>query len=190
MDICEKVFGFELTFKTSEKLFSYKGADKGTLFMLDKCEIKEDDVVLDLGCGYGLVGISCAKVVKGNNVVMCDIDPLAIEYSLINAEQNNINNVAIIQSNAYENITRDDFTLILSNPPYHADFSEPKRFIEHGYKKLSYGGRMFMVTKRLEWYKNKFISVFGGVRIFRKDGYFVFMGIKTSDLKLNRNKKV
>jgi 16S rRNA (guanine1207-N2)-methyltransferase len=47
-----------------------------------------------------------------------------------------------------------------------------------------------MVTKRLEWYKNKFISVFGGVRIFRKDGYFVFMGIKTSDLKLNRNKKV
>ncbi len=80
MEICEKVFGFELTFKTSDKLFLYKSADKGTLFMLDKCDIKED-IVLDLGYGYGLVEISCAKVIKGNNVIMCDIDFLAVEYS-------------------------------------------------------------------------------------------------------------
>ncbi len=81
MEICEKVFGFELTFKTSDKLFLYKSADKGTLFILDKCDIKEEDIVLDLGYGYGLVGISCAKVIKGNNVIMCDIDFLAVEYS-------------------------------------------------------------------------------------------------------------
>ena len=56
MEICEKVFGFELTFKTSDKLFSYKGADKGTLFMLDKCDIKEEDIVLIWDTDTGLSG--------------------------------------------------------------------------------------------------------------------------------------
>lgn len=56
MEICEKVFGFELTFKTSDKLFSYKSADKGTLFMLDKCDIKEEDIVLIWDTDAGLSG--------------------------------------------------------------------------------------------------------------------------------------
>lgn len=56
MEICEKVFGFELTFKTSDKLFSYKSADKGTLFMLDKCDIKEEDIVLIWDTDTGLSG--------------------------------------------------------------------------------------------------------------------------------------
>jgi len=56
LEICEKVFGFELTFKTSDKLFSYKGADKGTLFMLDKCDIKKEDIVLIWDTDAGLSG--------------------------------------------------------------------------------------------------------------------------------------
>ncbi|HOD93741.1 MAG TPA: methyltransferase [Clostridia bacterium] len=190
MNIHTEVFGVELTFKTSEKLFSYKGADKGTLFMLNKCNINKDDIILDLGCGYGLVGISCAKIAKEENIIMCDNDPLAVQYAKINSQLNNVSNVTVIQSDAYESIDRDDFTLILSNPPYHADFSVPKRFIEQGYKKLIPEGRMLMVTKRLEWYKKKFISVFGGVKIFRMDDYFVFLGIKSSDLKIKKNKNI
>jgi 16S rRNA (guanine1207-N2)-methyltransferase len=72
------------------------------------------------------------------------------------------------------------FDCILSNPPYHTDFSVAKRFIEKGFNRLKPGGRMYMVTKRKEWYKNKFISVFGGVRIYEIDGYYVFEAEKRS----------
>jgi len=58
------------------------------------------------------------------------------------------------------------------------DFSVPKRFIEDSFKKLEIGGYMYMVTKRKKWYKNKLISVFGGVQIKEKDGYFVFISQK------------
>ena len=186
MKISHNVFGNNLVFETSNSLFSFKSADKGTLFMLQNCSINQDEIVLDLGCGYGLVGIACAKVADSVNVTMCDIDPVAVEYARKNLQLNQITNANVIQSNAYENIEQKNFTLILSNPPYHADFSVPKEFIEKGYRKLVPNGRMLMVTKRLEWYKRKFIAVFGGVKIFRCDDYFVFMGIKKSKNKENK----
>jgi len=75
-------------------------------------------------------------------------------------------------------VEESDFTLILSNPPYHADFSVPKHFIEGGFKKLVAGGKLVMVTKRLDWYKNKLISVFGGVKVYEINGYYVFVAEK------------
>jgi 16S rRNA (guanine1207-N2)-methyltransferase len=59
------------------------------------------------------------------------------------------------------------------------DFSVPKHFIEKGFNHLKIGGKLFMVTKRKEWYKNKLISVFGGVKIWEENGYYVFMAQKT-----------
>lgn len=120
---------------------------------------------------------------------MCDNDPIAVEYAKHNIVLNNVSDICVLQSDAYSDIQRKDFTLILSNPPYHADFSVPKKFIEQGYYKLAPKGRMLMVTKRLEWYKRKFIKVFGGVKIFRCDDYFIFMGIKSYEIERNIKEK-
>jgi 16S rRNA (guanine1207-N2)-methyltransferase len=49
-----------------------------------------------------------------------------------------------------------------------------KAFIEKGFNRLKIGGKMVMVTKRKDWYKNKLSSIFGGVRIYEINGYFVF----------------
>ena len=87
------------------------------------------------------------------------------------------------------------FSLCLTsaNPPYHADFSVPKAFIEKGFNRLQIGGKMVMVTKRKEWYKNKLISIFGGVSITEIDGYYVFISEKRSadyaGQKIPRHKK-
>lgn len=78
-------------------------------------------------------------------------------------------NIRIRVRDGYNNIEEGDFTWILSNPPYHVDFSVPKHFIEVGYKKL------VMVTKRLAWYKNKLTSIFGGVKVHEINGYYVFV---------------
>lgn len=120
---------------------------------------------------------------------MCDISETAVSYSQINAELNQIKDVDIKISDGYKNIMDHDFTLILSNPPYHTDFSVAKKFIEGGYKHLVTGGRMVMVTKRLTWYRNKLSSVFGGVKVHEINGYYVFIAEKekqTIERKTNR----
>jgi len=146
--------------------------------MLSLVEFSEGDSVLDLGCGYGVVGILAAKLVGQDQVVMVDVDHLAVQLSKENAVLNQVPNVSIYQSDGFRDVTETGFNLILSNPPYHTDFSVPKAFIEKGFNRLMVGGRMYMVTKRKEWYKNKFISIFGGVQISEIDGYYVFMGEK------------
>jgi len=172
--------GHELAFETTQSLFSPSQIDKGTLAMLDIIHFTPEDKVLDLGCGYGVVGIVAAKHTTPGNVFMSDSDKIAVKYASKNAARNNIQGINIIQSNAYENINQTGFTIIASNPPYHADFSVPKLFIEKGFNRLAIGGRFYMVTKRKDWYKNKFIAIFGGVRIHEVDGYFIFEAEKRS----------
>lgn len=170
--------GINLVFETNDELFSPSRIDKGTLAMISKADFQSEDKVLDLGCGYGIVGIYASKIIKSSNVIMCDISETAIALAKENLHLNSLSDIKIVHSDGLEAIEETDFTLILSNPPYHVDFSVPKRFIEQGFKKLAVGGRMLMVTKRKEWYKNKFCSIFGGVSIAEVDGYYVFTAIK------------
>jgi len=172
--ITTTIKGHQLIFETHPTLFSPTQVDKGTLAMLNHISFTDSDKVLDLGCGYGVVGILAAKHTTLANVFMSDINKTALEYATRNVTVNNVDGVQIIRSNAYENINETNFTIIASNPPYHADFSVPKLFIEKGFNRLAIGGKFYMVTKRRDWYKNKFIAIFGGVKIHESDGYFVF----------------
>jgi 16S rRNA (guanine1207-N2)-methyltransferase len=62
--------GINIKLKTMERLFSPRHIDRGTLAMLSVLNLKDDDKVLDLGCGYGAVGIYIAKVIGAKNVIM------------------------------------------------------------------------------------------------------------------------
>jgi 16S rRNA (guanine1207-N2)-methyltransferase len=170
--------GVEMTFETADTVFSPLGADKGTLAMLSAVSLSPSDRLLDLGCGYGIVGIYAAKIIGGQNVAMSDIDPKCVGLSARNAETNGVGGAKVILSDGFDGIRDTGFTLIMSNPPYHSDFSVPKRFIEKGFNRLQIGGKMVMVTKRKDWYKNKMAAIFGGVKISEIGGYFVFQAEK------------
>ena len=170
--------GISLDLAATPDLFSPTAPDKGTLAMLNAAEITPADKVLDLGCGCGIVGIYAAKIAAPQNVTMTDVLPIAAETAKQNAIRNNVPEIAVLCGSAYEKVSDRDFTLILSNPPYHTDFSVAKAFIEGAYRHLTTGGRMIMVTKRLDWYKNKLTSVFGGVKVIEADGYYVFISEK------------
>ncbi len=180
--------GITLILDTHPDMFSPNAPDTGTLSMLSAVEINSGDKLLDLGCGSGIVGIYAAKLIGEENVVMTDSSKIAADYARKNAETNNVGGIKIYCGDAYENITEKDFTLILSNPPYHTDFSVAKAFIEGGYKRLVFGGKMIMVTKRLDWYKNKLTSIFGGVKITEMNGYFVFIAEKREQKKVQKEK--
>lgn len=129
-----------LVFETEPTVFSPNAVDTGTLSMLSLIDFSEHDKVLDLGCGYGVVGILAAKKIGEQKVVMCDLSETAVTLAKRNAKRNGVPNIAIRISNGFDAIMENDFTLILSNPPYHTDFSVAKHFIENDFKKLQIGG--------------------------------------------------
>lgn len=188
--ISAEIKNVNLKFETDSSNFSPNSIDVGTLAMLSAVEFLPDDKILDMGCGYGVVGILAAKLIGEKNVTMCDISESAVKQAKINAELNGVPDIDIKISDGFSEIADNDFTLILSNPPYHADFSVPKHFIEVGFKKLAVGGKMVMVTKRLDWYKNKLTSVFGGVRVREIDGYYVFISEKRGERVPKKEKTV
>ena len=169
------IAGKELSIETEGSLFSPKEADRGTLAMLGHVAFGKEDKVLDLGCGCGIVSLAAAaNGVDPENIVATDVDPLAVKTTEKNMRANGFSGAVVVAGDALTNVPGSDFDLILSNPPYHTDFKVAKTFIEKGFNRLKIGGKMYMVTKRKDWYKNKLISIFGGVRIFEEDGYFVF----------------
>jgi len=170
--------GISLCFETAPGLFSPNEVDMGTRAMLECAEFSLEEKVLDLGCGYGPVGIFAAKLICEAQVTMCDLDPLAVALAKSNAELNSVPGVRVLESDGFRGIDDAEYTLILSNPPYHADFSVAKHFIEKGFNRLAIGGRMMMVTKRRDWYRNKLAAIFGGVRVREIDGYHVMTAEK------------
>ena len=166
--------GIEADFDTRPGLFSPSAPDRGTMAMLSVARFQPGLRALDLGCGWGLVGVLAAKLCGAENVALCDKDPMAVETARKNAEANGVGGVRLYVSDGLSGVDETSFDLILSNPPYQSDFSVAKRFLEKGFNRLKIGGTFYMVTKRKEWYKRKFIAIFGGVRIHEIDGYYVF----------------
>ena len=188
--IVAELMGHRLALETHPKLFSPGHADRGTLAMLSVAHFSPGMRVLDLGCGCGLVGILAARMCGEENVIMSDIDPLAVQIAAKNAAANGVGGVQVVVSDGLNGVDATGFDLILSNPPYQSDFSVAKRFIEKGFNRLKIGGTMLMVTKRREWYRNRLISIFGGVRVHEVDGYFVFEAEKRDSRYANRPRDI
>ena len=174
------ILGHRLVFTTAESLFSPRRVDRGTLAMLALAGLRHDDLLLDLGCGYGAVGLTAAKILESSRVVMVDADPLAVMLARQNAATNGLSGLTILESDGFAAIRGRTFTVILCNPPYHSDFSVPRRFIEDAFAHLVPGGRCLFVVQRRLWYERKLRAVFGGVRVFPSGPYYVMTAEKRS----------
>jgi 16S rRNA (guanine1207-N2)-methyltransferase len=167
-----------LTFQTQPDLFSPRKVDAGTLAMLKTVQLAPGDRLLDLGCGYGVVGIYAAKILGDTSVSMLDSNPTAIQCAQRNAVLNNVPGVSISLSDGFRDFHEIGFTRILCNPPYHTDFAVAKHFILKGFNRLAIGGEFWFVTKRDKWYRNKLRSIFGFVDSRSVDSYFVLRAVK------------
>jgi 16S rRNA (guanine1207-N2)-methyltransferase len=169
-------FGFE----TDSGLFSPRKIDAGTLAMLSCVQFRDDDKVLDLGCGYGPVGIFVSKLVEPTGVYLLDSDPIAVEVAARNVRINGVEGATVVLSDGFRSFDEAGFTQILCNPPYHSDFAVPKHFIHKGFNRLVIGGTMWMVTQRQTWYRNKLRAIFGSVQEHSIGPYVVFEAVKRS----------
>lgn len=176
-----EVLGTALELEAHDGLFSPRHIDRGTLAMLSVAPPEPGMRVMDLGCGYGVVGIAAARRCGAENVWMSDVDPAAVEAARRNAARNGVPGVHIACCDGFDAVDAAGFDLILVNPPYQSDFAVAKRFIEKGFNRLKLGGKMAVVVKRGTWYRNKMRAVFGGVRDFAVDGYHVLVSERRSE---------
>ena len=155
--------GKEYVFETKTGLFSKNEVDPGTRMLIENVEINPTDIVLDLGCGFGSIGIVAANLANKGKSYMVDVDIRAIKYSQLNAKLNKINNVEILASDGFENLDNLKFDKILSHPPTHAGNETLIEFMEGAKNHLRPDGVLYFVTeKRVKPYINReFERVFG-----------------------------
>ena len=156
--------GEALHFRTTWGLFSPREVDEGTRLLLDVIEVDEDDDCLDLGCGYGPIGLTLARLAPRGETWMVDRDFVAIDYARANAEANRIVNVRVLASNGFDAIPEGQrFDLIVSNLPAKVGNEMLTLLIADAHAHLKPGGALVVVTLSgmRRFIERTFLEVFG-----------------------------
>ena len=164
-------------------VFSKSHVDIATNFMLSVL-IKEDIAgsVLDVGCGYGTIGIVLGKFFKNLNLTMLDINERALGLAKRNAKNNKIE-AKIIESDGFSNIKSDElFDVIVTNPPIRAGKQVIYKMYEDSYNHLKEGGKLYIVINKKHGApstKEFLTSLFGNCEVLdKKTGFNVIKCIK------------
>ena len=182
-DIClhTEQRGHSLSLKTTWGLFSPKAIDEGSAMLLKYLHIENDDDCLDLGCGYGILGLNMAQCAPQGKTLLVDKDFVAVDYAEKNRILNNINNASCQLSNGFDQIPAQQFDLIVSNIPAKVGKEMLYIYLFDALKYLKPGGSFYIVTITglRQFFKRGFSEVFGHYeKIKQGKTYTVARGIK------------
>jgi len=182
LSIQATLLGHDLTLKTRWGVFSPRAIDDGTLLLMKYLDIDECDKCLDLGCGYGPIGLSVAKSCPQGEVHMVDKDFVAVELSNNNAKLNHIDNARAYLSDAFLSVNKDNyFDQIISNVPAKVGREQLSIILYDAYDALKPGGKITFVTINglRNFIKDNFKSVFGNYKKLKQgQKYTISQAIK------------
>jgi len=175
--------GLSLEFLTDSGVFSHRRIDAGTRLLIDSMILPPEGALLDLGCGYGPIGIVAARLSSGLKVWMTDVNARAVALAEANAARNRTTNVTVLQGSLYEPVEGLEFDAILSNPPISAGMRrvvEP--LVTGSVGHLGDGGSLQLVVQSSKGGKTLarlMEDAFGGVEVLaRRGGYRVLRSVK------------
>ena len=144
------LLGHTFTFETDAGVFSKSEVDFGSRVLIDAFEMPEvEGVILDVGCGYGPIGLSIAKVNPEREVLMMDINTRAIGLSQKNAQLNGVQNVRVFESDGLGAVEAGtQAAAILTNPPIRAGKETVFRFYDQAYELLVENGELWVVIQK------------------------------------------
>ena len=170
-----------LTLHSTWGIFSPREIDEGTELLLKYIEIKETDDCLDLGCGYGPIGLTLAKLAPQGHTTLVDRDFIAIEYAQKNIEINSITNAEALLSNGFDQIRDKQFDIVVSNIPAKVGNEMLSLFLHDTWQQLRPGGRIYIVTINglRQYMKRNFKDIFGNYKKYKQGkNYTVAMATK------------
>lgn len=176
--------GTEYTFTSDYGVFSKNEIDYGSRVLIDHyIEPLIYGDVLDLGCGYGPIGITIANTYPDRQVVLADVNERAIHLVRKNTRENNLENTKCLVSDRFSNLTDYTFASIVTNPPIRAGKQVVHAMIEDSKPALVKNGELWVVIQKKQGApsaKSKIMDVFGNVEVVARDkGYFLLKTINS-----------
>lgn len=175
--------GRSFEFLTSSSVFSKRRVDLGTRLLVESMILPEKGCVLDLGCGYGPVGVAAAVSNPNLHVIMVDVNKRAVSLAKENAKRNKVDNVEIRSGFLYKPVENMKFNVILCNPPVSAGMQIVLPIVTGAPKHLRQAGLFQLVLRSKIGGKrilNKIEKTFDNVEVLaRKSGYRVLLSKKS-----------
>ena len=167
----------DFTFLSDNGVFSKSHLDYGSKYLLETFlkNYHDSGSVLDVGCGYGFMGLVIAKVLS-SSVTMVDVNKRALHLAERNASENKIKNVQILESNVYENVT-GKYDVIITNPPVRAGKKVLIDILEGAKEHLNENGSLWYVlrkdqgAKSMEKYLEKIYKI---ENVSKSNGFYIF----------------
>ena len=165
--------GRRYAFHTRAGIFSRKDLDEGTRLLIETIDIRPRHTVIDVGCGYGPIGIVAAHLASVGRVVMVDCDARAVEYAMKNVRSHHLNHarkngkprVEAVLGDRFDAVPGERFDRVLSNPPFHAGNDVLLPLVDEAYRHLRVHGRLYLVLMRYAGVMKHMRKVFGNCRI-------------------------
>jgi 16S rRNA (guanine1207-N2)-methyltransferase len=178
-----KLLGNEIDITSASSIFSVKEVDFGSKLLIENAKLPVEGSLLDLGCGYGVVGVAIKKARPDLQVVMSDVNDRATSYAEKNAKKNKTDCI-VLKSDLFKNPDLDkmQFDTILTNPPFSAGKDLIIDFIKQSKEHLKHGGCLQLVAphnKGGSSLKKIMEETFGNVdELVKKAGFRVYISCK------------
>lgn len=176
--------GRDFTFKSDAGVFSKERIDFGSVLLIEEMQIGDSDRVLDMGCGYGPIGITAAHLAVNGSVWMADVNERAVNLAKQNVEKNKIKNATVVVSDLFESIDQQlRFDVILTNPPIRAGKKTVHQIFEEAYRYLQKDGCLWIVIQKKQGAPSalkRLQELFGNAeRVAQDKGYWIIKAKKT-----------
>ena len=174
--------GLPFEFLTASSVFSKTQVDKGTRLLIENMVLPETGCILDIGCGYGVIGIAAATFNSNSHVIMTDVNKRAVQLAKENITRNKVTNAEVKHGYLYEPVKEIAFDCILSTPPVSAGMETVKAIITHAPKVMAEKATFQMVIRSKIGAKTLptlFKATFGNCKVLaRESGYRVLIAEK------------
>jgi 16S rRNA (guanine1207-N2)-methyltransferase len=159
-------------------VFSHRHIDPGARRLIDWMQIDSGARVLDIGCGAGTVALAAACRADGVTVHAVDSNARAVECTRRGAELNGFTNLTVELNADGSYQGAGQFDLALANPPYYSNFRIARHFLTAARQSLKPGGRMLLVTKEPQWYREHMPQWFDEVLLTECKGYYLVQAVR------------
>ncbi len=168
-----RIRGLELRFRTEAGVFSRSRMDRGTELLLEALDVGPCELILDLGCGYGILGIAAAKLSEGGRVILTDVNERAVRLARENVRANGVGNAEVRAGDLYAPVGGLAFDHIVCNPPLRAGRAVVDRIVAEAPAHLLGGGRLWLVARTRQGaasLQERMAAALGSADVVRRGG--------------------